>query len=215
MKQALSKACFFCAFPFIQSTSPHAIMNFNDSTPYETDADPATTATVDPPKSATVLGVINVIFGLLGILSGVIGLVFLMLMVTGAMELPDEAMSQQISSPMAIGSAIVGMLLSIVLVIAGWGLIQFKPFGRTLSIWYALLSIVFALIGIVVGSMEIPGAIASFDTLDSEDPQQINAAMTPIIGVVSNCVSMIYPIILLIFMNRRSFVEALRARQGA
>lgn len=101
-----------------------------------------------------VLGVLHIIFGILGLLAGLLGLLFFggLAGLMGAADLSEEA---HIAIPIlgAIGGAVFGFMLLISLpgLIAGFGLLQFRPWARILTIVLSVIELIHVPFGTALG----------------------------------------------------------------
>jgi hypothetical protein len=111
-------------------------------------------------------------------------------------------------------STIVGGVFTLVLGLAGIGLLMLRPWGRWLSIAYA----VFAIISLIVNSLINYYFLVApmIDKLAAVQPgQEKAAALGGIVGmVVGTCIGPIYPVILLIFMFRPNVMAAFGAQDS-
>jgi hypothetical protein len=115
------------------------------------------------PTAVTVMGVLNIVFGSLSLLCTLcLGIMFLFVSALFSQPLPPmpqgpgmppnvppinevwDLMRQQVTwlMPYLIGSLLVGLVLAIMLIIAGIGLLNMKRWGRVLSIIYAVVTII-------------------------------------------------------------------------
>jgi hypothetical protein len=97
--------------------------------------------------------------------------------------------------------------LSCFMIVAGIGLVQMKPWGRTLSIVYALLSILnHVFMDIYNFGFVLPGTKAMMRDMMAQDPQVAKTPMGPMmenmvmIGPVIQALFIIYPIVVVIIM---------------
>ena len=112
---------------------------------------------------------------------------------------------------------IVDILISVVMIIAGFGLLQMRPWGRSLSLFYAGASIVFQ-IGRLLFSLcyLLPTLTAFYDSFlatAAPGPQtQTMAIMRPFLYPLSllGLVGLIYPIVVFVIMLRPSVAAAFR-----
>lgn len=96
-----------------------------------------------------------------------------------------------------IVNALVSAVISIMLIASGIGLLNRRPWGRTMSIWYAWLTIVFTLI------FTPPYIYAHLPMISVGDIDSRMEAWTGIVGgVVGLVISLSYPIVVLYFMAR-------------
>src|SRR5438105_717931 len=95
------------------------------------------------PTAVTIIGISNIVFGGLGVLCGLCGISAYAL--GGAVAGRDlvEHMNQRIPGWYfwEVGKIAVGLLLSILLIVAGIGLLNMRKWGRVLSFVYAILTL--------------------------------------------------------------------------
>lgn len=143
------------------------------------------------PISVTIFGILNIGFALLGIASLLLSVFF-----TGASSMGGSVMKEMYNDPRymewtKISTPIAG-IASIVLLAAGIGLLLLQNWGRIVSIIHAVFSILFSIAGCVV-------ALMAHLTL-----------ILLIASVATFVFSLIYPILLIIFMTRPAVVSALK-----
>lgn len=163
------------------------------------------------PVTATVFGILNLVFGGFGFCGGVAGAVVLFLINNGIIdiemaEISNNQFEDPIYSMYLFGNTLVSVALTGVLIASGIGLLKFKPWGRRLGNYYAVLAII---LGVVAIGMQIGYALVpNLGNLDSMPPQQQAAIISGSVGgTIGGCIGMIYPISLLVFLNRRVFRE--------
>ncbi len=175
------------------------------------------------PASATVFAVLNLVFGVMGA-CGLIAL-FGMLLFTDTlvnseigkeMEKADPTVFEQLQDPsvqvtnMITGG--IGLVSTILLFAGGMGLLAIRPYGRTATIYYAVLALLNLVFQIVVHFMvTIPllDKMLAQGAAQGVDAQQLEAQVTmqkfsPIFGLI---IGAIYPVFCLIFMNRKPILE--------
>ena len=154
------------------------------------------------PVSATVFGVLHLIFGILGAVGTPLNFISIS-MINSHDRPPNPAWDVMRDTPgymtFYIASLAIGFVMSIVLIVAGMGLLKDKPSGRTLSIWYGFASL---LIG--VGSTAINFFLLYEPLSQLGGPE---GTIILAIGFIGAAVGAIYPILTLIFMYRRNVVE--------
>lgn len=123
------------------------------------------------------------------------------------MNNPGYRMIQQIS-------LVLGIPSTLMLLISGIGLLKLKPWARMLSIIYGIFAVVQCLALSVANYFYMLEPMLKQQP-DMRDPQAAGAFFGAIGGTLGGCVGIIYPILLIIFMHRRSVVDALRAGPGA
>jgi hypothetical protein len=157
----------------------------------------------DAPKPASikVFGILNIVFGAMGLIcGGAIG-IFLI----GATQSPEIAneFNREFSNQYAEGhitflliTSCFGAILSLILIVCGVGLLRARSWGRTGSVVYAAIQILYTLASTGVSL-----------TMVENDVTFIFSAVGAMCGVLF---SMIYPICILFFLTRPSVVEALK-----
>ena len=101
----------------------------------------------------------------------------------------------------------VGLGFSVLLAVAGIGLLKLKPSGRTMSVGYSIASLALGVIGIVFNWIFLVGPLAA-EAGKSSGPHAVGATAGAISGMVGGLCPMVYPILLLIFMTRPKLVAA-------
>lgn len=163
------------------------------------------------PVSLTVFGILNIVWGLLGLcLTGIF--TAQVTVVTGQSNVRVEAMS---AAPVYFGytmlSIAVGFVATIALIVGGIGLLSGKPYGRKLSLAFAVYGIVFGLLGLICNFAYLLGPM--IDQVPA-GPQKTPTVVGMIVGMSGAGVcSLIYPIVLLIFMMRAPVIHYMRAQQ--
>lgn len=118
---------------------------------------------------------------------------------------------------MLYGGIIFDLCLSVLMIIAGLGLIQMRSWGRILSIGYACLSIVQKLVGIIYAFLvTLPVMNEFLDTLTNQAPEtvifvktmRITITMTPILQLSY----LVYPIVVLVVMYLPTVSAAFRGQ---
>lgn len=174
---------------------------------------PSSAAAGEPPVAVKLCGVLNLVFGIYGILSTGGSLVFLVVAQSADSDLMGTNSAG--NGTLNLGtyhwvSSVGAGLLSVVLILAGVGLLRKRVSGRTLSIGYSVLNLVFLAGSLVfVAIYVVPPAWESLDTL--ENGQDVGLVATASAGLLGSCFGMIYPICLLICMNLRSVKQCLRS----
>jgi hypothetical protein len=182
----------------------------NSENPYQPQAmDYTTPAPTIRPATATVFGILNIIWGLMGFCSNVISIGLFAAVMGGAFE--EEVVKQmgpQVSNPTQLNIVMVqlaiGVLISIGLISAGIGLLKFKAWGRTASNVCAVVAIVQTVLGIAF--MVFTGPAFSGGNVP---PEQYGALIG---GICGGVLGLAFPICSLIFLNRPAFVQAIRDR---
>jgi hypothetical protein len=168
------------------------------------------------PTSVTVFGILNLVFaalGVCGVVLGIVGLVFMANienMADGAM--PPNPQLELLKNPsyQAYTYAMIGLnsIASIVLAVAGIGLLKLKSWGRTLSIGYGAYAIIMQLVGLAVAFVfVVQPAMQAAEA--GNDPQAQGQMVGSVIGAAfGGCFGLIYPALLLFFMFRKNVKAA-------
>lgn len=154
------------------------------------------------PPAVKVFGILNLVFAGLGVLGGVM---------TYAMYFTDfhigprnatiEAAHQSATYMSFLRVSFgTGLLATLVLALSGIGLLRMKAWARKLTIAYGLYGIVSAVVGFIMVQRYITGPL-----MDSSDPGVKAGAVG---GLVGGMFGLAYPVLLLIFMNKRDIREA-------
>lgn len=165
-------------------------------------------ATAAKPASITVFGIINIVWGAFGIcgLAGTSAMLFFPFpqdprFPNPALELLE---SNQGYRAFLIGSLVVGVVATVILIIAGVGLLKSRRWGRSLSIgwaWYAIASMIIGLIGNWFFLWK--------PLLADAGPGQGAAAAGLLGGILGSVLGFIYPILLHVFLNKQAVSDAL------
>ena len=153
--------------------------------------------TVEKPTSVTVFGILNIVFGGLGLLCTPFGL----LVGVAAIQKTMEATAAY--KMWTLASGIVGIGFSIWLLVLGIGLVTMKRWARGGSVIYACVVIIWNIIGV---GMSIAAVSLKWITVPE-------AGLPGFIGgtVGGMCGGLIYPVLLLIFMQTARVKQAFQA----
>jgi hypothetical protein len=165
------------------------------------------------PTSVTILGILNIVFAAMGLL-GIAVWVAMSLMPqqlnpkNPVLELMQQNAFYAIYTKISI---ILGLFVAIVLGLAGIGLLMLHPWGRWLSIGYSIYAILIVFInsGVFYYCFLQPMLAKQAAMPPGPDRLAISAGIAG--AVVGPCFSLVYPIVLLIFMYRPNVVAALSA----
>ena len=166
-------------------------------------------ATSSPPASITVFGVLNLVFGAMGIC----GLIFAVIgIVVERMELPNQppnpvadVMNQNaFYSGFNMVNVGLGFLVTILLLVAGICLLKKQRLGRTLSNIYGIYGIVMGLIGMFLFVVFLRPDLMAI----TQDGVPLGA-ITFWAAIGGGLLGMVYPVLLLIFINRPKVKQAL------
>ncbi len=162
------------------------------------------------PASVTVFGILNIVFAALGIFALLASVA--LLAAVGAVS--DNPVVQIIQNNPAFAtwmkiSVVLGLVVSGALLAAGIGLLKLKPWARTISIAYAIYSIVMLPLGTVVNYVYLTKPLLE-QAHQMQGPEAAGAVGGAIGGMFGGCFGLIYPVLLLIFMFRPNVVAAFR-----
>ena len=172
------------------------------------------------PTSVTVFGILNIVFAVIG-MCGVA--------VTAAQPAIQQAMEQaakdngqevkqdpeqkllaadpkvRLSGNISTGS---GVVVTLVLLISGVALLLMKPWGRTLSIVYAVYDILSKIAFSALSFWFIQSALEGQEEVPAEIPVGTLQGIFAFSFGCSLIFGLVYPIVLLIFMFRTTVTEA-------
>ena len=158
------------------------------------------------PVSIIVFGVLNIVFAIIGICGYAGNIVALVIESRGGAPNPVNELIYQhpFFGPFFKINIGLGSLVSILLLVAGILLLMNRRMGRTFSNAYGLYTIVTALIGVVMAFVLWP----QFLEIPDQDGMPVGAISVWSV-LVGNLINMIYPVLLLIFINRPRVKAAL------
>ncbi len=160
-----------------------------------------------------VMGILNLVFAFLGILgaaaSGIMLWRFQMLPPD-----PDNSAFELMQNPgyrRAILSAMpLGLTATLCLAVSGVGLIRYRRWGRSASFFYIGLTVLNTLVGVGINYVWIMRPMLEQASQPDVNPVQVGGAVGGILGgLFGSCIALIYPLVLLIFMNLRHVVDSL------
>jgi len=161
---------------------------------YGPQASPVQPAAQPRPTALTVFGVLNIVFGSLGVLSLPCSLV--------ATFLPSEMMHpEEIVIVFNVVAHVVGLVVSIILLVSGIGLLKCKDSARRWAFGYGVFSVIWSIVG----------TIANMALLGSGAYRMEDEAVAFAMGC--SCVSLVflvYPVLLIIFMQKQYIKDACR-----
>ena len=171
------------------------------------------------PVTATVFGILNLVFGILGIcgiFSGIVGVAIMSSEIFDA-EMKSKMNLQQFEDPLFFGLLCMQMfmsgILSVVVIISGIGLLKFKSWGRKLANFYAVATLILLVVGTTISVIFTVIPAVNEANNPGASPEKVSAAIGGVAGgVFGLCFGIIYPICVLIFLNRRNFVNQITGR---
>jgi len=96
----------------------------------------------------------------------------------------------------------LGFIFNIILIVSGIGLLKRRNWGRTLSNVYAVVAILQAIGSLVLNLVFLPEAMAGMPGQENNPGQAIGS-------ICGGIIAFIYPILLLIFLNKQDVKSAL------
>jgi hypothetical protein len=130
----------------------------------------------------------------------------------------DNPIMELTNTPIYYGYTLVQMVFNVIatilLLVSGFGLLAGKPYGRTLSIIWAICSIVMALVGMVFVIMYLVLPMMERVNAMDDGPDKMAFMFGGIGAGIGGACGLIYPIVLLIFMMRAPVVNYMRAQRG-
>jgi hypothetical protein len=164
------------------------------------------------PTSLLVLGILNIVFGVLGLCGTAASSAMFFVEMPQDPGMPNPALelirSDSTYRLIMQTMIVLGCLASLALLVGGIGLLLVKAWGRTLSIGYAWYAIVAVVAGLLVNWLYLLQPMLSQG--EAGGLGQAAAIGGAVGGMISGCFSVIYPVMLLIFMYR----PAVRAAFG-
>jgi hypothetical protein len=167
------------------------------------------------PTSGTVFGVLNIIFGALTLVFVPIGLAVLLAGNTpkGANPVTDVMAENPTYFAINVTSSAVAIVAHVVLLASGIGLLQGRPYGRTLAIGFAWYALVMVVVNFVVFLTFLYRPLSDLYA-KAVTPADIGAALGGLIGGFAG--PLIYPIfpgLMLYFMTRPHVVAYYSGRK--
>jgi len=173
-------------------------------------------ASAGRPASLTVFGILNILFGVLGICGTAGGVLPFVMEMPSDPAIPNPMLdlikSNATYRTFLIVSLVLGAIVAALVLAGGIGLLLSKAWGRTLSIVYGWYSIVAAIVGMGVNWYVMQPLLAKMQ--EGGGPGQVAVTAGIVGGLIGGCVGMIYPIVLLVFMNRPAIRHAVGASRG-
>ena len=159
------------------------------------------------PTSVTVFGVLNIVFGALGLLSTAVSMVVLFAVDAQAGAMDPFANVNPVWNMWIKVSIVLGVVAMLVLIASGIGLLNLRPWGRTLAIGYSIYAIAAGLIGTAMQfSYVVQPMLEQFEVHGG--PEAAAAMATVIGGLLGGCIGLVYPALLWYYMTRQHVVAA-------
>jgi len=192
----------------------------NSPTPYQT---PNSAVEATPPsdhesghRSAIpkVFGIIHLVFGVFGIIVLIITLGTSVFLQQVAENLPkdDPEFDQALSSINQISylDSALGLIFAIVLIVAGVLLLKYKKSGRSLTVFYSIAAIIWAVLSPIINYSK-QYAVMRSQLAQGETEMDESTLAVIVIGSLSvgAIVALIYPILCLIFLNKEKVKQVL------
>lgn len=161
------------------------------------------------PVSVLVFGILNFVFAAFAVI-GLVASVALFSLPEDPTDPIIQFLHQNATYAVWLKICIpLGVLSCGALLAAGLGLLSLKPWGRTLSLAYAIYAIVFVLVGMGVN------LVLMIQPVSKPAPRQAELAAAaaiggPLSGTVGGLFWVIYPILMLVFMLRPKVAMAFR-----
>jgi hypothetical protein len=188
-----------------------------------------------PPAPVTVLGILHLVGGGLGLLSGICGGLYQLASSASGGSPFGLAAAQQGAAGVVMKAIenvpgqkavtavqlVVDLALSVMLVVAGIGLLRMRPWARSLSLVYAPLSILFHIFSLVWALgfvMPVVQEVVAAELAKNPPPQDAAALMGARIGMIAGLlgqVTVIYPIVVLCILLSPSVAAAFRGEAVA
>ena len=164
---------------------------------------------VQRPGTVTTFGVLNIVFAVLG-LFGIMASIA-MLRISAASDNPVMKLMRDTPAYLTwIRISIpLGLLTIAALLTAGIGLLSLKAWARILSIVYAIWAIVTGLVGQVLNFLFLVRPLME-EAARKQSAESAGAMGGAVGSVFGGCFSLVYPIVLLIFMTRPKVIAAFR-----
>ena len=170
---------------------------------------------VAPQSSSTptvlmVFGILNIIFGALGLCGSIFGVIGMLApQPPGDANPVMKAMENPVYETINMVNVGLGFIFAVVLLVAGILLLKRNPMGRTLSMVYAVYSMISVVVGLAVFFAFVYGPLA--EAVEAEvgpEGQAMKIAVMAGMGM-GVCFGLAYPVTLLFFMMTEKVKRAL------
>ena len=160
------------------------------------------------PMSVSVFGMLNIVFGAFGLLGVLMSAPMFFSKAADSKNYVIQVMhDSSVFSAWMMISAVVGAVASAALLGAGIGMLQLRPLSRKVSVGYAIYSLVMTPIGVVMEFLFVLPVLI-IQTRQQPGPASAAAVSGTLWSMFGSLVGLIYPVLLLIFMSRRSVIAA-------
>jgi hypothetical protein len=162
------------------------------------------------PTSATVFGILNILFAVIGVFSILATITLFSATAQSANPVAEIVRENAAYAAWMKVSLLLGIATCLVLLAAGIGLLMVREWARKLSVGYAIYALVFGTIGTAINFVFLFRPLFE-RAAQGGGPEAAGAIGGAIGGVIGGCFGMVYPIVLLIFMLRKNVVAAFRS----
>lgn len=154
------------------------------------------------PASVTVFGILNILFGILGVFGTLATLLAQAALNTDTGQRNPLWSNQPVMEAWMHISLVLGSIFTVVLIIAGIGLLRLRPWGRRCSIIYAAYAILSSALGTVFMLMFV--LLPMWDQMGAgQSPAQRAGLLGGMFGgLIGGLIGCIYPALLWYFMCR-------------
>jgi hypothetical protein len=165
------------------------------------------------PTAVTVFGVLNIGFAAMGVIS----LISTLFMFRNLGDQKNPVIQLMHDNPTYTAwlkiSIPLGVVALIVLLIAGIGLLQMKNWGRNLSLIYGIYALLMGIVGIAVTYQCLVIPLMQ-QAQNKSGPEYVGAMAGAIGASIGSLFSLIYPILLIVFMTRPKLIAAFRTAEA-
>ena len=161
------------------------------------------------PPAVTIFGILNIVFAAFG----AFGILASLVMLSMPMASNNPALRMMRENPAYMAwmklSIPLGLLASAALLVSGIGLLCLKGWARLLAIGYAIYALISRTAGMILNFFFVIRPMLQ-TAHHQQGPEAIGAIAGVFGGAIGGCFSLVYPILLLIFMTRPKVVAAFR-----
>jgi hypothetical protein len=170
---------------------------------------------MERPTSMTVLGILNIVYGAMFLVCTPIGLVlFFFPQLLGNNPTLEVILASRFLLIWNITLGLLGILASAALLAAGMGLLKMRRWGRTLSIGFAIYTLVMAALNFVFCILFLFGPLLDKANQSGDAVQIAMAKFNAYTSPVGVALVVAYPIVLLIFMLRPRTLAAIQEAES-